>query len=130
MQNLLPKKMGQALCMTVCEGPDVAPQETGHWYSPEAVELLLAAKREPKLCEDAVQQKGTCSYEGSIEIPLEDFWRFIGRYGPKTGGYVAYGVPKADKATGTLSVAFAVGDETPPAEWARKPDAVTEWEKA
>lgn len=67
-------------------------------------------------------------YEGLVEIPLEDFWKFIEGYTPKTSGEVVYGVPKVDKGAGTLNIAFAVGNKTHPKDWARKPVAVEEWE--
>lgn len=70
-----------------------------------------------------------CTYEGVIEIPLEDFWAFVSRYHPHTTGEVVYGVPKPDKGAGTLNIAFAVGDDTHPNQWAVKPEAVTQWEK-
>lgn len=43
---LLPQKEGQAKTMTICAGPDTTPQEVGHWYSPNMVREILAARAE------------------------------------------------------------------------------------
>ena len=67
-------------------------------------------------------------YEGVVEIPLDEFWEFVPKFHDKTSWEVAYGVPKVEKGAGTLNVSFAVGYESHPSEWAKKPPAVTEWE--
>lgn len=68
------------------------------------------------------------SYEGSIDIPLEDFWEFVAKYHDKTSGEIAYGVPRFHKGGGYMEISFAVSAEGHPGEWAAKPAAVTEWE--
>ena len=72
----------------------------------------------------------SCTYEGMIEIPLEDFWQFVARYHPKDG-QPCYGVPRANKGNGTLEIDFAMGtDDVSPYEWAEKPKALRQWEEA
>jgi hypothetical protein len=68
------------------------------------------------------------SFEGEVDIPLEEFWEFVAKFHDKFSGEVAYGVPKFHKNTGYLTISFAVGSEGHPSEWAKKPAAVTEWE--
>ena len=68
------------------------------------------------------------SYDGTIDIPLEDFWEFVSKYHDKTSGEIAYGVPKFTKSSGYMEISFAVASEGSPSEWAVKPAAVTEWE--
>ena len=65
-------------------------------------------------------------YEGTIDIPLDEFWEFVAKYHDKTSGEVAYGVPKFH--SGYMEISFAVSSEGHPSEWAKKPPAVTEWE--
>lgn len=68
----------------------------------------------------------SASYEGTIDIPLEDFWEFVSKYHDKTSGEVAYGVPKFHP--GYMEISFAVGSDGHPSDWATKPAAVTEWD--
>lgn len=68
-------------------------------------------------------------YDGTIDIPLEEFWEFVAKYHDKTSGEVAYGVPKVRKGGGYMEISFAVSSEGHPSEWAVKPAAVTEWEE-
>ena len=70
----------------------------------------------------------TC--EGIIEIPIDDFEEWLLKSMPKMGGVVVFGVPTVNKSNLTIDVAFAVGDEAaPPQSWAKKPLAVTEWDR-
>ena len=70
------------------------------------------------------------SYEGLIEIPLEEFWEFVTKYHDKTIGEIAYGIPRVNRSNATIEISFAVGTECHPSGWAKKPLAVMEWEQA
>jgi hypothetical protein len=68
-----------------------------------------------------------CTYEGMIEIPLEEFWEFVAKYHPE-GGSPVYGVPRANKGNQCMEIDFAMGtDDVCPSEWAVKPDALLQW---
>lgn len=69
-----------------------------------------------------------CTYEGTIEIDLAEFWEFVRKYHPK-GGQVAYGVPRVNRGNGTLELDFAMGtDDVSPYDWAEAPDCIKQWE--
>lgn len=64
--------------------------------------------------------------EGTIYIPLADFWDFVRKFHPKFEGEVNYGVPRVS-TSGDMEIDYAVGSETAPADWSREPKAVTQW---
>jgi len=70
----------------------------------------------------------SCTYEGTIEIDLVEFYEFIAQHHPKRG-QPAYGVPRVNKGNGTLEIDFAMGtDDVSPYEWAEKPACLKQWE--
>lgn len=72
----------------------------------------------------------SCTFEGLIEIPIEEFHTFLERFHPKTD-HVAYGIPRIGPDRGALKVSFAGahgGASVPPAEWGVKPAALAEWD--
>jgi hypothetical protein len=65
--------------------------------------------------------------EGTLEIPMEEFWNWVfTSYG--VGGMVSlYGIPRFNKNTNSIEITVAMGDQTNPNEWATKPKALLEW---
>lgn len=68
------------------------------------------------------------TYEGTIEIPLEDFWQWVAQHAPTRSHEVAYGVPRVNVENSTLDIDFAASDECDPRAWAEQPRAVTQWD--
>lgn len=70
----------------------------------------------------------SCTYEGTIEIDLEDFAEFVANYHPEAPS-VAYGVPRVNKSNETIEIDFAVGtDDCGPSDWAEKPKCLKQWD--
>jgi hypothetical protein len=69
------------------------------------------------------------TYEGMIEIPLEEFWAFVEKYNTSSGDEVAYGVPRVNKGNHCVEIDFAASSDGPPADWAEPPKAVTQWKE-
>jgi hypothetical protein len=67
--------------------------------------------------------------EGTIEIPMEEFWEFVHQYDPVDGLESSYGVPRIIKDGQTMEIDFAASSEGSPADWANKPKAVLQWEE-
>lgn len=66
--------------------------------------------------------------EGTIEIDLADFWEWVHKQHADMGE-VCYGVPRVNKGNSTLEIDFAASTDGNPREWAKKPEAVTQWEE-
>jgi hypothetical protein len=64
---------------------------------------------------------------GSIYIPLEEFWSFVQKYGPKFDGESVWGVPRV--VGEDLVIDYAYSSEAPPQTWKEKPPAVLQWEE-
>lgn len=69
--------------------------------------------------------------EGTIEIPMEEFWRFVYRYDPtqQSGMETAYGVPRITQDGNTMEIDFAAASEGDPNDWAVKPKCTLQWEE-
>jgi hypothetical protein len=70
------------------------------------------------------------TFEGKLEIPLEEFYSWAGdNYG--LGGVYerCYGVPTVNKDNHTIEISFAGSDTSNPAEWREKPKAALEWKE-
>ena len=64
--------------------------------------------------------------EGTVYIPLEEFWEFVQRYVPVTkGAETAFGVPRVE--CGDLVIDYACSTDCHPTEWATPPKAVQQW---
>lgn len=70
-------------------------------------------------------------YEGTIEIPAEEFWEFVSKYCPaQTAGHeVTYGKPRMEKNGIDLRISFAASSDGNPVDWSVKPTAITEWDE-
>ncbi len=72
------------------------------------------------------------TYEGVIEIPLEDYNDFIRRYLPNPKDNLVIGPPRANKGNQTIEVSFAGSghdmDECSPLDWGVPPKAKLEWD--
>jgi hypothetical protein len=75
------------------------------------------------------EKKMPVSYEGKIEIPLEEFWEWVSGRTPVDGHEVVYGVPQVNSHNNTMEVSFAASNDCPPSNWAQKPKAIKEWEE-
>lgn len=65
--------------------------------------------------------------EGTLEIPMEEFYRWVfNTYGP-AGMITVYGPPHFNKITNSLVMSVALGDVTSPDSWATKPKAISDW---
>lgn len=69
------------------------------------------------------------TYEGVIEIPLEEFWAFVSKYGPSDSDEIRYGVPRANRQNATIEIDYAGDSDGCPECWLVKPIAITQWEK-
>lgn len=65
--------------------------------------------------------------EGSIYIPLEEFWQFVSQYNQMKGCEMLYGVPRV--VGNDLVISYAASSECHPSTWAKKPVAALEWDK-
>ena len=65
--------------------------------------------------------------QGTIYIPLDEFWSFVAQYAPKHGGEVLYGLPRITAGGEDLEVDYAFSTECHPDTWAAKPPAVLQW---
>ena len=66
--------------------------------------------------------------EGTVYIPLAEFWEFVAKYNDTKMSEVAYGVPRINPENpDDLEIDFAASTEGHPSEWAVKPKAVTQW---
>jgi hypothetical protein len=66
--------------------------------------------------------------QGTIYIPLEEFWAFVRKYAPGDGAEeVRFGVPRA--TDGDIEIDYAFSTECAPEGWSKKPPAVTQWEE-
>jgi hypothetical protein len=63
---------------------------------------------------------------GTIYIPLEEFWAFAQKYGPRLEGESVYGVPRVENDD--LVIDYAFSTEAHPNTWATKPPAVVQWD--
>jgi hypothetical protein len=67
------------------------------------------------------------TYEGLLEIPLEEFWDFVVKYLPDELDEMYYGVPRINQQNYTMEIDYA-GDSTgSPENWKVLPKAVTQW---
>lgn len=67
--------------------------------------------------------------EGTIEIPLEDFWSYVDEYNIVKDNYVIYGKPTINLDNQTLEIKFAFSDEGDPYKWSEKSEAEESWEE-
>ena len=65
--------------------------------------------------------------EGTIEIPMNDFWEFVIKYAPVKSDPMCFGVPRFDIAAETIIINFASDSEESPENWTPKPKAITQW---
>ncbi len=65
--------------------------------------------------------------EGTIEIPMEDFWEFVNKYHEHKKAELAFGVPKVNHLNNTININYAFGNDSDPREWSEEPTAVKEW---
>jgi hypothetical protein len=69
------------------------------------------------------------TFEGTIEIPLEEFYSWVGdNYGLRNYRR-CYGVPTVNKDNQTIEISVAGSDISNPAEWLEKPKSVLEWKE-
>ena len=68
--------------------------------------------------------------EGTIEIDMEDFTRWIyENYLPTQWVEFQLGIPRVNKSNQTLEVDFAMGTGTNhPKNWSKIPKAIQQWE--
>lgn len=67
--------------------------------------------------------------EGTVYIPLEEFWEFVAKYNDTHASEVAYGVPRINPDNPSeMEIDFAASTEGHPSEWADKPKAVRQWD--
>lgn len=64
------------------------------------------------------------SGEGTIQIPMEDFYAFVRKHGPDLGGAeVLIGPPRLVIMSEEIEVAFAWGTDCNPSDWAEPSQA-------
>lgn len=72
------------------------------------------------------------TYEGVVEIPLEEYEAFVRGFLPNPKDNVIIGPPKANRGNETIEVSFAgSGDdmgECSPLDWGIPPKAKLEWD--
>jgi hypothetical protein len=70
------------------------------------------------------------TYEGVIEIPLEEYVEFVRGFLPNPKDNVIIGPPRASRNNETIEVSFAGTSsvDSPPAEWGIPPKAKLEWD--
>ena len=67
--------------------------------------------------------------EGTVSIPMEEFWAFVAKYNDTNMSEVAYGVPRINPENpDEMEIDFAASTDGHPAEWAVKPKAVKQWD--
>jgi hypothetical protein len=67
------------------------------------------------------------SAEGEVIIPMEEFREFACKYVP--GSWEpSFGVPRITKDGFGMIISFAIGTESHPADWVKKPKCAIEWE--
>lgn len=64
--------------------------------------------------------------EGTIRIPMDEFYKFIDKYAPHIGGdyFRCYGIPRIDHGCQDLVIDYAFSSECDPEDWAVPPKAV------
>lgn len=67
--------------------------------------------------------------EGTIEIPMSEFWEFVSQYNPTKAMVTVCGVPRITKDADTMEIDFAASSEGDPNDWAKKPMAAIQWEE-
>lgn len=67
--------------------------------------------------------------EGLIEIPLEEFYKWVNVNYAVYGMEAVYGPPSYNESTQSLDVLFAISDTNNPESWATKPKALLAWDK-
>jgi len=66
--------------------------------------------------------------EGTVYIPLADFWEFVAKYNDTKMSEVAYGVPRINTDNPhEMEIDFAASTEGHPMDWMEKPKAVKQW---
>jgi hypothetical protein len=65
--------------------------------------------------------------EGSVYIPLEEFWIFAMKYLPKTHAEFAFGKPRI--VDDDIVFDYAASTVCNPKDWAEKPKAITSWDE-
>lgn len=65
--------------------------------------------------------------EGTLEIPMEEFWNWVFTSYSVKGMDSVYGIPHFNKSTNSIEITVAMGDQTNPNTWATKPKALLEW---
>jgi hypothetical protein len=64
--------------------------------------------------------------EGTLYIPLEEFWMWVQQYHPNLKCEIAYGVPRF--VDGDLVIDYAFSSDTDPRSWAKKPKCLEQWD--
>jgi hypothetical protein len=67
--------------------------------------------------------------EGTVEIPLNEFWEFVAKYNDIRGAETLYGVPRPHKGNGMIEIDFAFSTECKPVDWAEKSEAQKQWDE-
>jgi hypothetical protein len=68
--------------------------------------------------------------EGTIEIPMEDFFNWLyENYAPCSGVEYQYGVPRVNKSNQTLEIDFAMATDCNPNVWVEKPSVMKQWKE-
>jgi hypothetical protein len=65
--------------------------------------------------------------EGTIYIPLAEFWTFVEKYNPAKCTETLFGVPRVVDEDIVIDYAFSTEDH--PSSWAEKPKPASQWEK-
>ena len=63
--------------------------------------------------------------EGTIFIPLDEFWEFVSRYHDFKGAATVFGVPRVESNDLVIDFAFSTGSD--PNAWPQKPKAALQW---
>ena len=67
--------------------------------------------------------------EGTVTIPMEEFWEFVEQYLPGGSGEIAYGVPRVNTEDDRLEVDFAVNTDCHPSDQHEKPEPLQQWDR-
>ena len=59
--------------------------------------------------------------EGSLQIPLDEFWDFLSQYLPSNSANTVFGKPVVNVDNGTLDIGFASDTDENPRTWLEKP---------
>lgn len=67
--------------------------------------------------------------EGTVSIPLTEFWKLVADYMDSKTAEIQYGVPCVNTLNDTIDIDFAASTEGHPNDWVEKPKASVQWEK-